>query len=59
MGSIFERPSVHCTVDDLLAAAEAGTIDVVIDRSFALEDAAKAHYCAETANPLGRVVMTP
>ncbi|MGR9249476.1 quinone oxidoreductase family protein [Rhizobium leguminosarum] len=59
MGSIFERPSVHGTVDDLLAAAEAGTIDVVIDRSFALEDAAKAHQYAETAKPLGRVVMTP
>ncbi|MGZ2385305.1 quinone oxidoreductase family protein [Rhizobium brockwellii] len=59
MGSIFERPSVHGTFDDLLAAAEAGTIDVVIGRSFALEDAAKAHQYAETAKPLGRVVMTP
>ncbi len=59
MGSIFERPSVRGTVDDLLAAAAAGRIDVVIDRSFALEDAAKAHHYAETAKPLGRVVMTP
>ncbi|WP_246401308.1 zinc-binding dehydrogenase [Rhizobium hidalgonense] len=49
------------TVDDLLAAAAAaaGRIDVVIDRSFALEDAAKAHHYADTAKPLGRVVMTP
>lgn len=59
MGSIFERPSVHGSVDDLLAAAAAGKIDVVIDRSFALEDAAYAHEYAETARPLGRVVMTP
>ncbi|WP_244530440.1 zinc-binding dehydrogenase [Rhizobium sp. NFR07] len=34
MGTIFERPSVHGTVDDLLAAAAAGKIDVVINRSF-------------------------
>jgi NADPH:quinone reductase len=59
MGSIFERPSVHGSVDDLLAAAAAGKIDVVIGRSFPLEDAAHAHDYAETARPLGRVVMTP
>lgn len=59
MGSIFERPSVHGSVDDLLAAAAAGKIDVVIGRSFPLEDAAHAHDYAETAGPLGRVVMTP
>jgi NADPH:quinone reductase-like Zn-dependent oxidoreductase len=59
MGSIFERPSVHGTVDDLLATAAAGKIDVVIDRSFALEDAAHAHDYAEAAKPLGRIVMTP
>lgn len=58
IGSIFERPSVHGTVDDLLAAAAAGKIYVVIDRSFALEDAAQAHRYAETAKSLGRVVMT-
>ena len=59
MGSIFERPSVHGTVDDLLAAAAAGGLEVVIDRSFALQDAANAHNYAETARPLGRVVMIP
>lgn len=59
MGSVLERPSVHGTVDELLAAAAAGKIDAVIDRSFALQDAAKAHHYAETAKPLGRVVMTP
>jgi len=59
MGTTFERPSVHGTVDDLLAAAAAGMIDVVIDRSFALKNAAQAHHYAESAKPLGRVVMTP
>ncbi len=59
MGTIFERPLVHGSVDDLLAASAAGKIDVVIDRSFPLEDAAHAHEYAETARPLGRVVMTP
>jgi NADPH:quinone reductase len=56
MGS---RPSVHDTVDDILSAATAGRIDVVVDRAFALKDAAKAHHYAETAKPLGRVVMAP
>ncbi|WP_018901365.1 zinc-binding alcohol dehydrogenase family protein [Rhizobium sp. 2MFCol3.1] len=59
MGSIFERPSVHATVDDLLAAAAAGRIELVIDRSFMLEDAARAHLYAESAKPLGRVIMVP
>jgi NADPH2:quinone reductase len=43
MGSFFEQPSVHGTV---------------IDRAFTLQDDAKAHHYAETAKPLGRVVMT-
>ncbi len=59
MGAAFERPSVHGTVDDLLAAAATGRLQIVIDRSFALQDAANAHHYAETAKPLGRVVMTP
>ncbi|MDR6819922.1 NADPH:quinone reductase-like Zn-dependent oxidoreductase [Neorhizobium sp. 2083] len=34
-------------------------IQVVIDRTFALQDASKAHDYAETGRPLGRVIMTP
>ncbi|KHJ53619.1 NADP-dependent oxidoreductase [Aureimonas altamirensis] len=59
MGSLFERPVVHRTVDDLLEAAAQGRIEVVIDRVFPLREASKAHDYAETARPLGRVMMTP
>lgn len=59
MGSLFERPAVHRTVDELLEAVAEGRVDVVIDRVFPLREASKAHEYAETARPLGRVVMTP
>lgn len=58
MGPLFERPAVHATVDDLLRATAEKRLEVVIDRVFPLRDAAMAHAYAETAKPLGRVVMT-
>jgi NADPH:quinone reductase-like Zn-dependent oxidoreductase len=57
MGPLFERPAVHGTVDELLMATAEKCLDVVIDRVFSLCDASKAHEYAETAKPLGRVVM--
>jgi len=59
MGPLFERPAVHRTVDELLEAVAEGRLDVVIDQVFSLREAARAHEYAETAKPLGRVVMTP
>ncbi len=59
MGALFERPAVHRTVDELLEATAKRRLDVVIDQVFPLREAAKAHQHAETAKPLGRVVMTP
>lgn len=59
MGDLFERPAVHETVDTLLKAAAEGRLEVVIDRTFSLKDAALAHEHAETAKPLGRIVMKP
>jgi NADPH:quinone reductase len=59
MGMLFERPSVHRTVDDLLKKAAQGHLNVVIDRVFPLREASKAHEYAETSKPFGRVVMTP
>jgi NADPH2:quinone reductase len=59
MGALFERPAVHETVDELLMATAQGRLDVVIDRVFPLRQASGAHEYAETARPLGRVVMTP
>lgn len=59
MGSLFERSAVHRSVDELLQATADRRLDVVIDQVFPLREAAKAHEYAETAKPLGRVVMTP
>ena len=59
MGPMLERLAVRATVDQMLKSLAAGTIQVPIDRSFSLSDAAAAHQYAETAKPLGRVVMRP
>ncbi|WP_374940914.1 zinc-binding alcohol dehydrogenase family protein [Enterobacter sp. FL1277] len=56
-GALFERPGVRTSVDDMLHAVAAGRIRVVIDRIFPLANAAAAHEFAETAKPLGRIVM--
>ncbi|WP_421412972.1 quinone oxidoreductase family protein [Serratia plymuthica] len=59
MGPLFERPGVRVSVDDMLQALAAGRLRVVIDRIFPLVSAAAAHEFAETAKPLGRIVMKP
>ncbi|CDM62528.1 zinc-binding dehydrogenase (plasmid) [Rhizobium sp. T1470] len=59
MGPLFERPAVYRTVSQLLEAVAEGRMEVVIDRVFPLHEASKAHEYAETAKPLGRVVMVP
>jgi len=59
MGTLFERDSVYNNVAGLLAQAAHDHIEVVIDRRFALAEAAQAHrYIAD--NPLlGRVLLIP
>nr|WP_255720475.1 zinc-binding dehydrogenase [Acuticoccus kalidii] len=59
MGPLYTRPEVGVTVDHMLADAAGGSLEVVIDRTFALEDAAEAHDHAERGRPFGRVVMQP
>lgn len=59
MGPLFERAAIRSTIDTLLRAAANGRIRAVIDRTFRLSDAVAAHAYAETAKPLGRIVMKP
>jgi NADPH2:quinone reductase len=59
MGPLFERPAVRLTVDKMFEALVAGRIQPVVDRTFPLSEAAAAHEFAETAKPLGRIVMKP
>lgn len=58
MGPLFARQGVRTSVDEMLQAVAAGRVTVVIDRIF-LANAAAAHEFAETAKPLGRIVMKP
>ncbi len=59
MGALFERSAIRSTVDTLLQAAANGRIRAVIDQTFPLSEAVAAHAYAETAKPLGRIVMSP
>ncbi|MGE7991653.1 quinone oxidoreductase family protein [Pseudomonas sp. NPDC089554] len=59
MGPLFETPTVRASVNHLLQAVASGRIRPVIERTFPLAEAAAAHAFAETAKPLGRIVMIP
>ncbi|HUN37419.1 MAG TPA: zinc-binding dehydrogenase [Trebonia sp.] len=53
-----EYPRVHPMIGDMLARVASGELQVVIDRSFPLAEAAAAHAYAESRAAFGRVVMT-
>lgn len=59
MGTQFEKPTVHRAVANMLADAAAGRLEVVIDRTFHLDQVRNAHAYAEENPILGRVVILP
>jgi NADPH:quinone reductase-like Zn-dependent oxidoreductase len=59
MGTQFSHPTVAATVDRMLADVADTKLKVVIDKSFALKNAAEAHHHAEHGQPFGRVIMRP
>jgi len=54
-----EYTRVHPLIGDLLGRVASGELQVVIDRSFPLAQAAAAHEYAESRKAFGRVVITP
>ncbi len=56
---LSEYARVHPMIADMLERVASGELQVEIDRSFPLADAAVAHEYAESRNAIGRVVMTP
>jgi NADPH:quinone reductase len=54
-----EFPRTHAMIGELLERVGRGEIQVVIDRTFPLADAAAAHAYIESRQAFGRVVMTP
>lgn len=59
MGTKLEKPDIYQSVVSMLEKAAAGTLEVLIDRTFSLADAAAAHAYAEGNPLLGRVVLFP
>jgi NADPH:quinone reductase len=54
-----EFPRTHAMIAELLERVARGEIQVVIDRTFPLAEAAAAHTYIESRQAFGRVVMTP
>jgi NADPH:quinone reductase len=58
-GELFMGTRAHAMIGSLLADVAAGQLKVVIDRRFALADAAEAHAYIEGRNAFGRVLLIP
>jgi len=56
---LSEYARIHPMIADMLERVARGELQVEIDRSFPLADAAAAHEYAESRKAFGRVVMTP
>ena len=58
-GGEIMTPRVHGLVADLLDEVAAGSLQVVLDRTFPLAEAAAAHAFIESRQAFGRVVLIP
>ena len=56
---LAEYGRIHPMIADMLARVASGELQVVIDRSFPLAEAAAAHAYVESRKAFGRVVITP
>lgn len=59
LGLYFHTPRVRRYIADIIGHVARNELKVVIDRTFALADAAEAHRYAEQRGRIGRVVMIP
>jgi NADPH:quinone reductase len=55
----YEYARAHAVIAECIARVAKGELKVVIDKTFALADAAKAHAYIEGRSAFGRVVMRP
>lgn len=56
---VSEYTRIHAMIGDMLDRVASGELQVEIDRSFPLADAAAAHEYAESRKAFGRVIITP
>lgn len=59
LGGEITTPRVHRMVQDLINDVAAGRLTVLIDRTFALSEAARAHSYIEGRKATGRVLLIP
>lgn len=57
--ALFGSQASKLIVEDVMEQIRDGKLDVIIDKSFPLSDAALAHRYIEEGSPLGRVVLIP
>jgi NADPH:quinone reductase len=56
---LYEYARIHPMIGDMLQRVASGELQVEIDRSFPLAQAAAAHEYVETRKAFGRVIITP
>jgi NADPH2:quinone reductase len=56
---VYEYARIHPMIGDMLQRVASGELQVEIDRSFPLAQAAAAHEYVETRKAFGRVIITP
>ena len=59
LGAEITTPRAQAMVQELVDDVAAGTLRVIVDKTFRLEHAADAHRYIESRQAVGRVVMTP
>lgn len=59
LGAEIMTDRVHDMIQDLIEQAARGELEVVIDRSFPLSEAAAAHAYIESRQAVGRVLLIP
>lgn len=59
LGAEITTDRIHDMIQGLIGDVAAGTLDVVIDRRFALSEASAAHAYIESRQAVGRVVLVP
>jgi len=59
LGAEIGTPRVHDMIERLIAEAARGELEVVIDRTFPLAEAAAAHAYIESRQAVGRVLLLP
>lgn len=59
LGAEIATPRAQAVIRDLVADVAAGHLDVLVDRTYPLAEAAAAHAFIESRQAVGRVVLIP